>query len=320
MGMTRRVAFAALFAALAAHAALALGVLHAPDGDRRRALPRARARRRRADRARAAVAVRRNRARLVAGRARARVLDRRRPVLDLLAERAGRAAVPERRRRLLPRHVRAAVRRASAVLLRDRLRPFPAWLAIDGVLAGADARRAGRGQRVRARARRDRGQRRRRGDHAGVPRRRPPAADDRARRLRRDRLAPRARRGGCSVAASRPARSPTASTSSRSRRAPTPPAACWTRCGRRRSSRSRSPSWQRSARADARPRRLVDGRRPDRRRRDVDHGARHAGLVARAARWPSCSPAAALLAGHRPLAADARGELRAAAQRARTRR
>ena len=97
---------------------------------------------------------------------------------------------------------------ALALLMRDRIRPFPAWLTIDGVLAGPDARRGRRRLGLRSRPRGDRGQPRRRRDHARLPRLRPAADRDGARVLRRDRVAPgrvlvaaRRRHGGmCALA------------------------------------------------------------------------------------------------------------------------
>ena len=206
---------------------------------------------------------------------------------------------------LLPRHVRAALRRARAAAARPHA-------AVPGVADDRrrarrpDARRGRRGHGLRPVRDGDRGQRRRRRDHARLPRLRSAAARDGARVVRRDRLAPRARPGGCSAAASRCARSPTRSSSSRSRPGPTRPAAGSTTCGRPPSGAIALAAWQRTA--ARRAVRTSAGRwasLPLAGRRSRSPRCCYAGAHAGGAAHASCSPRAALFAGIARAGADA---------------
>src|SRR4051794_9884321 len=124
--MARRVAFIALFSALAAHVVCAVGVVPAPlvvtnalyAGIELGAVALAAAR---------ALAVRRNRSAwaLIAGGLALWLVG------DVVSE-LGHATVASG----FFLSMFALVYLALALLLRDRIRPFPAWLPIDGLLAG----------------------------------------------------------------------------------------------------------------------------------------------------------------------------------------
>ncbi len=141
LGSDRRVAFAALFAALAAHARWRSACCRDPDGIvdwlylalevGAVALTAARA-----------IAVARNRARLVADRARARAAGPPATWLDVWLRTLDEPPFPNVADIFYLGMYAAAATRARPCCCATGIRPFPVWLAIDGVLAGADARRA----------------------------------------------------------------------------------------------------------------------------------------------------------------------------------
>ena len=211
--MARRLAFIALFVALAAHVVSTLGVVPAPERSRTCSTSRSRSARCALIPARA-LAVQRNRAAWALIAPALALLDRRRPRWTLA--RRWSAPFPTRRRALPAMFARSTSR--SPLLLRDRVRPFPAWLTIDGLLAGP--RRSPRSPRPRSSS-----------PSATRPRASADAVALTLANLVCDLLLlvvvlvgfaatgwrPGRAAGGCSAPAWSPARSPTRSTSSRSR-------------------------------------------------------------------------------------------------------